>query len=57
MHLLYQREDGSGGKMNWAIDELRMKRQEWEMLFQLCIKYKQWDLLEEYWTKTEGLFE
>jgi len=43
--------------MNWAIDELRMKRQEWEMLFQLCIKYKQWDLLEEYWTKTEGLFE
>lgn len=43
--------------MNWAIDELRIKRQEWETLFQLCIKYKQWDLLEEYWAKTEVLFE
>ena len=40
--------------MNWAYDELKEKRQEWDLLFQLCIKYKQWGLLEEYWEKIEG---
>ena len=29
------------------------KREEWNILFNLCLKYKQWDLLEEYWKKIE----
>ena len=43
--------------MNWAISELRFKRKEWQMLFELCMKYKQWDLLDEYWEMTEGMEE
>jgi hypothetical protein len=39
--------------MNWAIEELHMKRKEWKILFNLCLKYKQWELLDEYWRITE----
>ena len=39
--------------MNWAIDELHIKRREWQTLFNLCLKYKQWNLLDEYWKKLE----
>tara|TARA_R100001086_G_scaffold33881_1_gene15362 strand:+ start:242 stop:373 length:132 start_codon:yes stop_codon:yes gene_type:complete len=35
---------------NWY-EELKEKREEWNILFNLCIKYKQWDLLDEYWKK------
>tara|TARA_Y100001973_G_C5198998_1_gene336292 strand:+ start:195 stop:329 length:135 start_codon:yes stop_codon:yes gene_type:complete len=29
------------------------KREEWNILFNLCLKYKQWKLLDEYWKKVE----
>ncbi len=35
--------------MNWVYEELNAKRKEWQILFDLCIKYKQWELLDEYW--------
>lgn len=35
--------------MNWALEELYTKREEWRILFNLCLKYKQWELLDEYW--------
>ena len=36
-----------------CIEELVQARNEWEILFKLCLKYKQWSLLEEYWKKVE----
>ena len=38
-----------GNAMTWIYEELKAKRREWQLLFELCIKYKQWELLDEYW--------
>ena len=35
--------------MTWIYEELKAKRNEWQLLFDLCIKHKQWELLDEYW--------
>jgi len=40
--------------MNWCYDELIIKRKEWQLLFDLCIEYKQWELLDKYWKDLEA---
>ena len=35
--------------MTWVYEELKAKRNEWQLLFDLCIEYKQWELIDEYW--------
>ena len=53
---------GSGRNMgglnmaDWALDELQIKRKEWNILFELCLKHKQWALLEEYWEQTKEIY-
>ncbi len=34
--------------MNWVYEELKKKIKELQLLFDLCHKYNQWELLEEY---------
>tara|TARA_Y100001951_G_scaffold42067_1_gene33298 strand:+ start:1982 stop:2116 length:135 start_codon:yes stop_codon:yes gene_type:complete len=36
--------------INWY-EEYREMRENWNVLFNLCMKYKQWKLLDEYWIK------
>jgi len=43
--------------MEWMLDELKTKRKEWDLLFQLCLKHKQFELLAEYWEAYEKLVE
>ena len=42
---------------DWALDELLVKRKEWNLLFELCLKHKQWALLEEYWEEAKEITE
>jgi len=35
-------------------DDAKMERNKFDILIKLVMKYKQWDLLEEFWTFFEG---
>ena len=35
--------------MTWVYELLRKKINEWNLLHDLCMKYNQWALLDEYW--------
>ena len=41
----------------WLIDEVIITKKEWNLLFELCLKHKQWALLDEYWKQAEELRE
>ena len=42
---------------HWAYEELKIKRKEWQLLFELCLEHKQWELLEKYWEQSKEIIE
>ena len=42
---------------HWAYEELKIKRKEWQLLFELCLEHKQWELLEKYWEQSKEITE
>lgn len=35
-------------------EEVKMERNKFDVLIKLVMKYRQWDLLDEFWTYFEG---